>query len=172
MKSFGDAVEENRPNLKSAMADIAKATPKIEHIADNLDIITTQIASGHGTIGKLVFEDTLHDKAVQAVESLNERLEEIKPVTRGFSELKFLPRRRGGRRCALGGRHLRRLPEDRAGAMEVLPGRHLLPHRAPRPHALMDDPNQLNVDFNLLVGWRWFPDDDRASSIASPARPA
>jgi hypothetical protein len=160
MKSFGDAVDENRPNLKSAMADIAKATPKIEHIADNLDAITTQIASGHGTIGKLVFEDTLHDKAVQAVENLNERLEEIKPVTRGFSELKFLLGVEGGEDVRSGvatyGAYLRIEPAPWKFYQGGISYR-----TAPRDRtALMDDPNQLNVDFNLLVGWRWFPDDE------------
>src|SRR5258708_1241696 len=80
MKSFGDAVEENRAGLKTAVDNIAKATPKLEHVADNLDVITTQIASGRGTMGKLVFEDTLHDKAVSTIDNLNQRLEELKPV--------------------------------------------------------------------------------------------
>ena len=159
MKSFGDAVEENRPNLKSAMADIAKATPRIEHIADNLDVITTQIASGNGTIGKLVFEDTLHDKALEAVESLNERLEEIKPVTRGFSELKFIL-------GVDGGEDVRSGVETYSAYLRIEPApwkfyqAGISYRTAPRDRvALMDDPNQLNVDINLLVGWRWFPDD-------------
>jgi ABC-type transporter Mla subunit MlaD len=160
MKSFGDAVEENRPSLKSAIADLAKATPKVEHIADNLDIITTQIASGQGTIGKLVFEDTLHDKAVQAVESLNERLEEIKPITRGFSELKFYLGVEGGEDVRSGvttyGAYLRIEPAPWKFYQGGISYRTAPTDR----NALMDDPNQLNVDFNLLIGWRWFPDDD------------
>jgi ABC-type transporter Mla subunit MlaD len=160
MKSFGDAVEENRPSLKSALSDIAKATPKIEHIADNLDLITTQIASGQGTVGKLIFEDTLHDKAVQAVDSLNQRLEEIKPVTRGFSELKFYLGVEGGEDVHSGvatyGAYLRIEPAPWKFYQGGVSYRTAPYNRA----TLMDDPNNLNIDFDLLVGWRWFPDDE------------
>jgi ABC-type transporter Mla subunit MlaD len=159
MKSFGDAIEENRPNIKSALSDIAKATPKIEHVADNLDVITTQIASGQGSVGKLIFEDTLHDKAVQAVDSLNQRLEEIKPVTRGFSELKFYLGAEGGEDTHSGvatyGAYLRIEPAPWKFYQGGVSYRTAPTGRI----ALMDDPNKLNVDFNLLIGWRWFPDD-------------
>jgi ABC-type transporter Mla subunit MlaD len=160
MKSFGDAVEENRPNIKSALSDIAKATPKVEHIADNLDLITTQIASGQGSVGKLIFEDTLHDKAVQAVDSLNQRLEEIKPVTRGFSELKFYLGAEGGEDTHSGvatyGAYLRIEPAPWKFYQGGVSYRTAPTGRI----ALMDDPNKLNVDFDLLIGWRWFPDDE------------
>jgi ABC-type transporter Mla subunit MlaD len=160
MKSFGDAVEENRPNLKSALSDIAKATPRIEHVADNLDVITTQIASGQGSVGKLIFEDTLHDKAVEAVDSLNQRLEEIKPVTRGFSELKFYLGVEGGDDVHSGvatyGTYLRIEPAPWKFYQGGVSYR-----TAPKGRvALMDDPNKLNVDFNLLIGWRWLPSDE------------
>jgi phospholipid/cholesterol/gamma-HCH transport system substrate-binding protein len=160
MKSFGDAVEENRAGLKTAVDNIAKATPKLEHVADNLDVITTQIASGRGTVGKLVFEDTLHDKAVATIDSFNQRLEEIKPVTRGFSDLKLYLGVDGGEDTRTGagvyGAYLRIEPAPWKFYQGGVSYR-----TAPSDRdTFKDDPNKLNVDINLLVGWRWFPDDD------------
>ena len=57
---------------------------------DVLLCLTGQIAAGKGTLGKLVFEDTLHEKAVLAADNFNQRMEEIKPITSGFTTLKFI----------------------------------------------------------------------------------
>jgi phospholipid/cholesterol/gamma-HCH transport system substrate-binding protein len=44
---------------------------KISKIADNLDVITQDIAQGKGSIGKFVADDTLYTRANAAVDSLN-----------------------------------------------------------------------------------------------------
>jgi ABC-type transporter Mla subunit MlaD len=160
-KEIKEAVAENRPDIRSAITDIKNATPKVDRTAENLATITDQIASGKGTLGKAVFEDTLHDKAVATVDNVNQRVEEVKPLTRDFSELKFVLGVEGG-------------TDVRTGAGE---GDAYL-HLAPRPYKFYEagmvyrtaprdrdtrreDPDKLSVDFNLLFGWRWLPDDDR-----------
>ena len=40
-------------------------------------------------MGKLVFDDTAHDQAVMTIDNLNQRIEEVKPLTRNLSDLKF-----------------------------------------------------------------------------------
>jgi phospholipid/cholesterol/gamma-HCH transport system substrate-binding protein len=44
---------------------------KISKIADNLDVITEDLAQGKGSLGKLVADDTLYTRANAAVDSLN-----------------------------------------------------------------------------------------------------
>jgi phospholipid/cholesterol/gamma-HCH transport system substrate-binding protein len=44
---------------------------KISKIADNLDVITENMAQGKGSLGKLVADDTLYTRATAAVDSLN-----------------------------------------------------------------------------------------------------
>jgi phospholipid/cholesterol/gamma-HCH transport system substrate-binding protein len=45
---------------------------KISKIADNLDVITEDMAQGKGSLGKLVADDTLYTRANAAVDSLNQ----------------------------------------------------------------------------------------------------
>ncbi len=159
-KTIDDTVTENRADLKKTVANLADATAKFDRVGDNLDIITTQIASGKGTIGKLVFEDTLHDKTVAAVDSFSDRLEEVKPVTSGFSDYKIFLGVGAGSNAETGvsiyGAYLRIEPKPwkfyEAGVSY---------RTAPEDiEEVAEDPDKLNVDFHLLFGWRFFPDDD------------
>ncbi|MEK7413590.1 MAG: hypothetical protein AAB263_09790, partial [Planctomycetota bacterium] len=155
-----DAMAENRADLRKAMAGIASFAPKLDRIGDNVEKITGQVANGKGTIGKLVMEDTLHDQASSVLTSAHERLDEIKPFTQGLSELRFyaglevggnidsgVARELGYLRIEPrpwkfyeGGISYRTEPTDRTVAK--------------------DDPNTLGVDFNILIGWRFFANDD------------
>lgn len=159
-KTIDDTVTENRADLKKTVSNLADATAKFDRVGDNLDIITTQIASGKGTIGKLVFENALHDKTVAAVDSFNDRLEEVKPVTSGFSDYKLFLGVGAGANAETGvamyGAYLRIEPKPwkfyEAGVSY---------RTAPDDiEEEAEDPNDLNVDFHILFGWRFFPDDD------------
>lgn len=142
-----DAVAENRPSLKKTI--------------DNAGVITDQIASGQGSIGKLVMEDTAHDKVETVLDSAQARLEEVKPFTQGLSDLKFY----GGVDSGINTRsgvtisnaYLRIEPRPwkfyEAGVAYRTAG--------DERDVRTDDPDKLNVDFNLQIGWRWFKDDDR-----------
>ena len=159
-KSIQGTVDDNRADIRKAIADIASFTPKLNRIGDNLEIITTQIASGKGTVGKLVFDDTLHDKAVQAVDSLNDRLEEVKPLTGGFSETKLWLGVGGGTDVRSGsstyGAYIRYEPKPWKFYEGGLSYRTAPDDRI----AVKDDPNRFNVDFTLQLGWRFYPDDE------------
>lgn len=141
------AVAENRPNLKKTI--------------DNAGAITDQIASGQGTIGKLVFEDTLHTKAEATLDNANQRIEEIKPLTQGFTELKFYGGVSSGAnlqsQVTISDVYLRIEPRPwkfyEVGIVYRSAGKDR--------DIKFDDPDKLNVDFNLQLGWRWMRDDDR-----------
>jgi phospholipid/cholesterol/gamma-HCH transport system substrate-binding protein len=44
----------------------------------NLEVISTQIKDGKGTVGKLIFEDTLHNTALTTVSNVNDTISEVK----------------------------------------------------------------------------------------------
>jgi len=158
--TINDTVTENRPALKTTLDNVAKFAPRLDKIGENLELVTDQVASGKGTLGKLVFEDTLHDKAVTTLDNFNQRLEEIKPVTSGFSELKFYGGIDAGMNSSSGVTdtyvYLRIEPRPWKFYQGGISYRTAPRHRA----TFQDNPNTLNIDFNLLLGWRFFHDDN------------
>ncbi|MBA3845165.1 MAG: MCE family protein [Planctomycetes bacterium] len=154
-------VAENSGDVRTTMQQLAAFAPKLDRIGANLELITKQISEGKGTVGKLVFEDTLHTKAVQATDNLNQRLDEVKPFTSGLSDLKLYAGVDGGWNTDTsygsagaylrleprpwkyyqGGVSYRGAPEDRETTRE--------------------DPDKLQIDFNIELGWRFIPDNER-----------
>ena len=159
-KTIKETVDENRKDIKSAVTNISDAAAKFDKVGDNLKVITDQIASGKGTAGKLVFDDQLHDKTLNAVENFNQRMEEIKPITTNLSDLRFYLGVEGGGDMThgggVGGAYLRLEPRPWKFYQAGVSYRFAPDDR----DVLKDDPNKLNVDFNLLIGWRFFVDDE------------
>ena len=75
-KSFsGDSLN----NLIGPFTDFLKENnPKLSAILSNLQNVSTQIAKGEGTAGKLIFEDQLYHSALSTVTNLNTTSDEIK----------------------------------------------------------------------------------------------
>jgi phospholipid/cholesterol/gamma-HCH transport system substrate-binding protein len=65
-----DVVAENRENLRDGLANVRDLTSSVQRSVDNLNQITDKIASGEGTIGKLVQSDEAHDELLGALESV------------------------------------------------------------------------------------------------------
>lgn len=63
-------VEENRENLKSSMGNVRELTDKLQTSADNLNQISGKIASGQGTIGKLVNDEVAYDQVISTLDSI------------------------------------------------------------------------------------------------------
>ncbi len=153
------AVGDNRDDLRKVMAGLANAAPRLDKISANLELITQQVAEGKGTIGKLVMEDTLHTKSVQAVDSFNQRLEEVKPVTSGFSQLKFIGGIDYGTNVSSGSStssaYIRIEPRSwkfyQAGASYRT--------EPDSRTSVREDPDKLHVDFTFVLGWRFLAND-------------
>ncbi|HXU43878.1 MAG TPA: MlaD family protein [Thermoanaerobaculia bacterium] len=69
-KQISVILAENRDNLHGSMDNVRKVTTDIQTSVDNLNRITDKIASGQGTIGKLVNDEQAHDKLVETLDSI------------------------------------------------------------------------------------------------------
>lgn len=63
-------VGENRNDLQASMGNIRELTERLQVSADNLNQITGKIASGEGSIGKLVNDDSTVDNLNQTLDSI------------------------------------------------------------------------------------------------------
>ena len=156
-----DMVRENRPQIKLTIDHLAELSPRLNEIGLDIRAITDQIASGRGTIGRLVMEDTMHDKATEAIDSFGQRMEEIQPLTAGISQLKFYIGLRGGMNTdteALTGTAYLRIEPKPWKFYEAGVGYRTAPHGRDTKD---EDPDDFNIDFNLMFGWRFFPDDEQ-----------
>lgn len=151
---------ENRADFRRTMQGFSGLGVRLDSIGSNLDTITTQVAQGKGTIGKLVMEDTLHTKAETVLDQASQRLEEVKPFTSGLSELKFFA-------GVGGGYNTRRESGEGSAWLRIEPRPHkfyeagITYRSAPADRdTIQDDPDKFNVDFNLQIGWRFLPDDE------------
>ncbi len=150
-------VADNSGDVRTTMQQLAAFAPKLDRIGANLELITKQISEGKGTVGKLVFEDTLHTKAVQATDNLNQRLDEVKPFTSGLSDLKFYAGLDGGwnfdTESGTGGAYLRVEPRP----WKYYQGGVSYRSSPNDIDADREDPDKLHIDFNLELGWRFIP---------------
>lgn len=80
-KSFsGDTMQ----NLLGPFTDFLKENRgKMSVMFDNLTNITTQIARGEGTVGKLIYEDSLHRSALTTLTNFNSTAEDIRTTVAG-----------------------------------------------------------------------------------------
>lgn len=65
-------VAENRPELEGSLRGIRELTERLQTSVDNLNSISSQIASGEGSLGKLVYDDAAHDGLVSTLASVEE----------------------------------------------------------------------------------------------------
>jgi phospholipid/cholesterol/gamma-HCH transport system substrate-binding protein len=75
-KSFGgDTIQ----NLLGPFTDFLKENrPKLSAALDNLTNISTQIAKGEGTIGRLIYDDTLHQSALNTLTNFSRTADDLR----------------------------------------------------------------------------------------------
>ncbi|MEO1083055.1 MAG: MlaD family protein [Acidobacteriota bacterium] len=65
-------VVENRDELSGSLDNIERLSEEIATSVDNLNHISSQIRSGEGTLGKLVYDDAAHDGLVNTLEAVEQ----------------------------------------------------------------------------------------------------
>jgi phospholipid/cholesterol/gamma-HCH transport system substrate-binding protein len=87
IKRFGDAFSGDKiSNLIGPLVDFVKQNSgNISGAISNIDNITTQIASGQGTVGKLIYDQSLYDSAMTTVTNLQGAVTQVRSVVSGVS---------------------------------------------------------------------------------------
>jgi phospholipid/cholesterol/gamma-HCH transport system substrate-binding protein len=77
LDQVGGVVAENRGDLQASMGNIRELTTHLQTSVDNLNKITGEIASGQGTVGKLVNSDEAYKSAVSTLDSIKSGVESL-----------------------------------------------------------------------------------------------
>jgi len=70
-------IAENRGDVSASMSNIRELTSHLQTAVDNLNKITGEIASGQGTVGKLVNSDEAYKTAVSTLDSIKSGVESL-----------------------------------------------------------------------------------------------
>jgi phospholipid/cholesterol/gamma-HCH transport system substrate-binding protein len=70
LSSIETILAENRTNVSGSTANIREVTDKLQTSVDNLNKISGKIASGEGTVGKLVNSEEAYDSVVSTLDSI------------------------------------------------------------------------------------------------------
>jgi len=70
LSSIETILAENRSNVSGSTANIREVTDKLQISVDNLNKISGKIASGEGTVGKLVNSEEAYDQVVSTLDSI------------------------------------------------------------------------------------------------------
>jgi len=87
IKRFGDAFSGDKiSNLMGPLVDFVKQNSShLGGAISNIENISGQIASGQGTVGKLIYSDQLYDSALVTVTNLQDAVTEVRQVVNGVS---------------------------------------------------------------------------------------
>jgi phospholipid/cholesterol/gamma-HCH transport system substrate-binding protein len=82
-------IQENRGNVSAGLGNIRELTEKLQTSADNLNKISGTIASGQGTIGKLVNDDKAYNDVVSTLDSIKGGVETLSKSFGGLNKFKI-----------------------------------------------------------------------------------
>jgi phospholipid/cholesterol/gamma-HCH transport system substrate-binding protein len=87
IKRFGDAFSGDKiSNLVGPLVDFVKQNSgNISGAISNIDNITGQIASGQGTVGKLIYDQSFYDSAMGTVSNLQGTVASVQMVVSGIT---------------------------------------------------------------------------------------
>lgn len=78
---------ENRANLKASMENIREVSGRLQTSVDNLNEITTKMANGEGTIGKLINSDQAHDELVSTLDSIKGGVNDLSQTFKKINQI-------------------------------------------------------------------------------------
>ena len=82
-------VAENRGDLKGSMGNIRELTEKLQTSADNLNKISTTIASGEGTLGKLINDEEAYNEVISTLDSIQGGVETLSGTLGAVNKFKI-----------------------------------------------------------------------------------
>lgn len=82
-------VRENRGNVSDSLGNIRELTAKLQTSADNLNAISGTIASGKGTIGKLVNDDKAYNDVISTLDSIQGGVKDLSESLGGLNKFQI-----------------------------------------------------------------------------------
>jgi phospholipid/cholesterol/gamma-HCH transport system substrate-binding protein len=82
-------VEENRGDVRGSLTNVRELTSRLQTSVDNLNKITGTIASGEGTVGKLVNNDEAYHKVVQTLDSIKGGVDTVSSTIGALQRFRF-----------------------------------------------------------------------------------
>jgi phospholipid/cholesterol/gamma-HCH transport system substrate-binding protein len=82
-------VEENRGDVKGSFSNIRELTGNLQTSVDNLNRISGKIASGQGTVGKLINDEEAYQKAVSTLDSIKGGVESVSSTIGALQKFRF-----------------------------------------------------------------------------------
>ncbi|MFL6263725.1 MAG: MlaD family protein [Thermoanaerobaculia bacterium] len=82
-------VKENRGNVSDSLGNIRELTEKLQTSADNLNKISGTIASGKGTIGKLVNDDKAYNDVISTLDSIQGGVQNLSESLGGLNKFQI-----------------------------------------------------------------------------------
>ena len=82
-------INENRGDLNASMGNVRELTTKLQTSADNLNRISSQIASGQGTLGKLINDETAYNEVLTTLDSIQGGVETLSGTFGGINKFKI-----------------------------------------------------------------------------------
>jgi len=84
---FGDSFSGDKiDNILGPLTDFFKQNSShISGVISNVESVTSQIKSGEGTVGKLIYQDALYDSAMNTVTNLQDAVGQVRGVVDGIT---------------------------------------------------------------------------------------
>jgi phospholipid/cholesterol/gamma-HCH transport system substrate-binding protein len=82
-------IRENRGNVSDSLGNIRDLTAKLQTSADNLNAISGKIASGQGTIGKLVNDDKAYNDVISTLDSIQGGVQNLSESLGGLNKFQI-----------------------------------------------------------------------------------
>jgi phospholipid/cholesterol/gamma-HCH transport system substrate-binding protein len=86
LDQISSLVQENRGNVSASLGNIRELTEKLQVSADNLNKISGTIASGKGTIGKLVNDEKAYNDVISTLDSIQGGVQTLSDSLGGFNK--------------------------------------------------------------------------------------
>ncbi len=82
-------VSENRGNVAASLGNVKELTTKLQTSAENLNKISDKIASGQGTIGKLVNDEKAYNDVISTLDSIQTGVSSLSESLGGLNKFKI-----------------------------------------------------------------------------------
>jgi len=89
LRQIETLIAENRGNVSGSLANIREVTDRLQTSVDNFNKISGKIASGEGTIGKLVNDEKAYDEVLSTLDSIQGGVESLSGTLGAINKFKI-----------------------------------------------------------------------------------